>query len=99
MCLSASLGGWRIHCAFNWKLKALITRSGPSAAQRFGKAGKKTFNLITRDCASLQLQLLSARPSIFEMPNTPVQNNGNTGGPRNFCKNRPTVEQPSDVAL
>ena len=32
MCLSASLGGWRIHCAFNWKLKALITRSGPSAA-------------------------------------------------------------------
>ena len=34
MCLSASLGGWRIHCAFNWKLKALITRSGPSAAGR-----------------------------------------------------------------
>ena len=38
MCLSASLGGWRIHCAFNWKLKALITRSGPSAAGRAAAA-------------------------------------------------------------
>ena len=34
VCLSTALGGSRLHCAFNWKLKALSTRSWASAGPR-----------------------------------------------------------------